>query len=87
MMLLLAWALEHLHGEPELRTVLFASGTVVSYISSAFIPIAAYPASEAPNWKIGAKLYLAFAAVSTTMFIVIHFLLKWEAKKKRKTAG
>ncbi|KAH8898083.1 MFS general substrate transporter [Thozetella sp. PMI_491] len=82
MMLLLAWAMEHLQGEPEVRTVLFASGTVVSYILNAFVPIAAYPASEAPNWRIGAKLYLGFAGLSTLLFVAIHFFLRWDARRK-----
>ncbi|KAK7425027.1 hypothetical protein QQZ08_008303, partial [Neonectria magnoliae] len=55
MMLLCSWASEHLQDEPQVRTVLFASGTLFAYLLSAFIPIAAYPASEAPNWRIGAK--------------------------------
>jgi ACS family pantothenate transporter-like MFS transporter len=83
-MLLTAWAAENLEAEPEIRTVLFASGTIISYLQSGFVPIAAYPASQAPNWHIGAKLYLAFALVVLAMFISIHFGLKWEAKKKAK---
>ncbi|PMD33348.1 MFS general substrate transporter [Hyaloscypha variabilis F] len=81
-MLITAWASENLEAEPEVLTVLFASGTILSYLQSGFVPIAAYPASQAPNWHIGAKLYLGFAAVALTMFIGIHFGLKWEAKKK-----
>lgn len=85
-MLLCSWASAHLQGEPEVRTVLFASGTVLAYIMSAFIPIAAFPASEAPHWRIGAKLYLAFALVSAVIFVGIHFAFKWEDKKKAKEA-
>jgi hypothetical protein len=55
-MIITAWAAENLEAEPEARTVLFASGTILSCIQSGFVPIAAYPASQAPNWKIGAKL-------------------------------
>ncbi|WYZ45927.1 hypothetical protein EsH8_IX_000152 [Colletotrichum jinshuiense] len=85
-MLLCSWASAHLQGEPEVRTVLFASGTILAYLMSAFIPIAAFPASEAPNWRIGSKLYLGFALVSTVVFIGIHFVFKWEEKKKAKEA-
>ncbi|EXF80097.1 major facilitator superfamily transporter [Colletotrichum fioriniae PJ7] len=85
-MLLCSWASAHLQGEPEVRTVLFASGTILAYIMSAFIPIAAFPASEAPHWRIGAKLYLAFALVSAVIFVGIHFAFKWEDKKKAKEA-
>ncbi|KAK2024917.1 major facilitator superfamily transporter [Colletotrichum zoysiae] len=85
-MLLCSWASAHLQGEPQVRTVLFASGTVLSYLMSAFIPIAAFPASEAPHWRIGAKLYLGFALVSSVMFIGIHFALQWEEKRKAKDA-
>jgi len=81
-MLLCAWASTHLEGEPEVRTVLFASGTLLSYLQSAFIPIAAFPASEAPNWRIGSKLYLGFAVLAMFMFIGTYFAFKWEAKKK-----
>jgi ACS family pantothenate transporter-like MFS transporter len=83
-MLLVAWGSAHLQAEPEVRTVLFASGTILSYILSAFAPLGAYPASEAPNWRIGAKLYLGFAVVSMLMFIAIHFLYKWEEAKEKK---
>ncbi|KAI8307048.1 hypothetical protein K4K61_003957 [Colletotrichum sp. SAR11_59] len=85
-MLLCSWGSAHLQHEPEVRTVLFASGTVLAYIMSAFIPIAAFPASEAPNWRIGSKLYLAFALVAVVIFIGIHFGFKWEQKKQQKEA-
>ncbi|GJC78489.1 pantothenate transporter FEN2 [Colletotrichum liriopes] len=85
-MLLCSWASAHLQGEPQVRTVLFASGTILSYLMSAFIPIAAFPASEAPHWRIGSKLYLGFALVSSLMFIGIHFAFKWEGKRKAKEA-
>jgi hypothetical protein len=83
-MLITAWAAENLEAEPEVRTVLFASGTILSYIQSGFVPIAAYPASQAPNWKIGAKLYLGFALVALAMWIGIHFAFIWEKKKKTR---
>lgn len=86
MMLLCSWASAHLQGEPEVRTVLFASGTTLAYLMSAFIPIAAFPASEAPNWRIGSKLYLGFALVSSVMFVGIHFAFKWEEKRKARNA-
>lgn len=69
---------QFLEGEPEVRTVLFASGTILAYLQSGF------SASEAPHWRIGAKLYLGFAVVAMFIFIGIHFGLKWEAKKKDK---
>ncbi|KAE9379948.1 MFS general substrate transporter [Stipitochalara longipes BDJ] len=86
-MIITAWASENLEAEPEILTVLFASGTILSYLQSGFVPIAAYPASQAPNWHIGAKLYLGFALVALAMFIGIHFGLKWEAKKKAKKSA
>jgi ACS family pantothenate transporter-like MFS transporter len=83
-MLLTAWAAENLETEPEVRTVLFASGTILSYLQSGFLPIAVYPASQAPHWKIGAKVYLGFALVALAMFVGIHFAFQWEKKKKVK---
>ncbi|KAF4468692.1 major facilitator superfamily transporter [Fusarium albosuccineum] len=85
MMLLCSWASENLQNEPQVRTVLFASGTLFAYLLSAFVPIAAFPASEAPNWRIGAKLYLGFATFAVFLFIAIHFGFKWE-KKRAKNA-
>ncbi|OLN97993.1 Pantothenate transporter FEN2 [Colletotrichum chlorophyti] len=85
-MLLCSWASVNLQGEPEVRTVLFASGTILAYLMSAFIPLAAYPASEAPHWRIGSKLYLGFALVAVVIFIGIHFGFKWEEKKKARQA-
>ncbi|KAF2801151.1 major facilitator superfamily transporter [Melanomma pulvis-pyrius CBS 109.77] len=85
-MLLCSWAAVHLQGEPEVRTVLFASGTIFAYLMNAFIPIAAFPAKEAPNWRIGAKLYLAFAILAALVFIGIHFAFKWDDKRREKKA-
>ncbi|KAL4946313.1 hypothetical protein BDV06DRAFT_234655 [Aspergillus oleicola] len=73
LMLLCSWASTHLQDEPEARTILFASGTIISYALNAFVPIAAFPASEAPHWGIGAKLYLGFACVAAVMFVGIWF--------------
>ena len=86
MMLLCSWASAHLQGEPEVRTVLFASGTLFAYLMNAFIPIAAFPAREAPNWRIGSKLYLGFAILSTFIFVDIYFAFRWENKKKARDA-
>ncbi|KAF2438210.1 MFS general substrate transporter [Karstenula rhodostoma CBS 690.94] len=82
-MLLCAWASAHLQHEPEVRTVLFATGTVLSYLNNAFVPLAAYPAREAPHWRIGAKLYLGFACTACAMFVGIW--LAW--RREEKTGG
>lgn len=65
-----------------MRTVLFATGTVLSYVQSAFVPLAAYPASEAPEWRIGAKLYLGFACVAAVMYCAIAWAFKWEERSR-----
>lgn len=57
----------------------------MAYIMSAFIPIAAYPAKEAPHWRIGAKLYLGLACVAVVVFLGIWWALRWE--ERRKIAG
>ncbi|KAF4996951.1 hypothetical protein FDECE_12274 [Fusarium decemcellulare] len=51
--------------------------------SGAFLPVATYPASEAPNWKIGTKVHMGFAVLSILMFIGIHFGFRREIKKKK----
>lgn len=84
MIILMAWATENLQHEPQVRTMLFASGTVLAYVMSAFIPIAAFPAVDAPHWKIGSKLYLGFTIAATLIFFGIHYRLKWEASRKAK---
>ncbi|KAL2823548.1 major facilitator superfamily domain-containing protein [Aspergillus cavernicola] len=82
LMLLCSWASTHLQDEPEARTILFASGTIIAYALNAFVPIAAFPASEAPHWRIGAKLYLGFAVLALFIFIGIHIGFRRDAKKK-----
>lgn len=87
-MLLCSWAATHLQQEPEVRTVLFASGTILAYLLNAFVPLAAFPASQAPNWHIGAKLYLGFAVTSAVLFVAIHFAFrydKWTEKRQPAT--
>lgn len=83
-MLLCSWAAVNLQEEPEVRTILFASGTLLAYLLNAFVPIAAYPASEAPNWHIGAKVYLGFAVAATLIFIGIDLGFRWEARRKAR---
>ncbi|CAG8139322.1 unnamed protein product [Penicillium salamii] len=83
-MLLCAWASSHLENEPQVRTVLFATGTLFSYLFSAFLPIAAYPASEAPHWRIGAKLYLGLCSVAAVIYVTIFFIFKREARGKQR---
>jgi uncharacterized membrane protein len=84
MMILCSWAAANLQHEPQVRTMIFASGTVLAYILNASLPIAAYPAKEAPHWRIGAKLYLGFACVSVCMFLGIRWMFIWEEKKKKQ---
>lgn len=84
-MLLCAWASAHLEKEPQVRTVLFATGTLFSYLFSAFLPIAAYPAAQAPHWHIGAKLYLGLSVLASVLFVSIFIIFKWQARcEKRK---
>lgn len=83
-MILCAWASSNLEAEPQVLTVLFASGTVLAYLQSAFVPLAAYPASQAPQWKIGAKLYLVFAAGALFLYFAIYFGLKWEERRNKE---
>ncbi|KAL4784378.1 major facilitator superfamily domain-containing protein [Aspergillus varians] len=83
-MLLCAWASTSLEDKPEARTIMFASGTIIAYALNAFVPIAAYPASKAPHWPIGAKLYLGFAVAALLIFIGMHFGFRRDAKKKEK---
>lgn len=82
----MAWATENLQHEPQARTMIFASGTVLTYVMNAFIPIAAFPAVEAPNWKIGSKLYLGFTIAATLIFLAIHYRLKWDASRNSDDA-
>lgn len=84
-MLLCSWVATHLQGEPEVRTVLFASGTILAYLLSAFVPLAAYAASQTPNWHIGAKLYLDFAVASTVLYVTIHFAFRHDKKQRAST--
>jgi hypothetical protein len=83
-MLLCAWASAHLEKEPQVRTVLFATGTLFSYLFSAFLPVAAYPASQAPHWHIGAKLYLGLSVLASLLFISIYCIFKWQARRDKR---
>jgi ACS family pantothenate transporter-like MFS transporter len=83
-MLLCAWASARLEKEPQVRTVLFATGTLFSYLFSAFLPIAAYPASQAPHWHIGAKLYLGLSVLASAFFVSIFFILRWQARRDKR---
>jgi hypothetical protein len=86
-MLLCAWAAAHLEREPQVRTVLFATGTLFSYLFSAFLPIAAFPASEAPHWRIGAKVYLGLSLLAASLFISIAVIFRRLEKGKGKAEG
>jgi ACS family pantothenate transporter-like MFS transporter len=85
LMLLCSWASSQLQHEPQVHTVLFASGTVLAYILNASLPLVAYPAREAPYWRVGAKVYLGFACFSVPVFLGIWWRFRWE--EKRKVAG
>lgn len=56
------------------------------YILSATIPIAAFPASQAPNWKIGAKPYLGFMVTITFLYIFIYYQNRRDQRKKLQQA-
>lgn len=82
LMLLCSWASSHLQHEPQVRTVLFASGSVLGYVLGASLPLAVYPAREAPHWRVSAKLYLRFACVSVPVFLGIWWRFRWEEKRE-----
>jgi TRAP-type C4-dicarboxylate transport system permease small subunit len=63
---------------------MFASGTMLAYALNAFLPIAAFPASEAPHWRIGARVYLGFALLALVLFVVLWVGFRREDKGKEK---
>ncbi|KAL3488340.1 major facilitator superfamily domain-containing protein [Aspergillus germanicus] len=85
MMLLCSWGSTHLQDRPEARTIMFASGTMLAYALNAFLPIAAFPASEAPHWRIGARVYLGFALLALVLFVVLWVGFRREDKGKEKS--
>ena len=72
----------HREDQPAARTIFLSFGTTLNYISSMFLPIVAFSAKEAPNWRIGTKLYLGFILGCTVGFVAIHFALKRQSKKR-----
>lgn len=81
-LIICAWGASHLEDQPAARTIFLSFGTTLNYISNMFLPIVAFPAKEAPNWRIGTKLYLGFILGCTVGFIAIHFALRREGKKR-----
>lgn len=81
--ILCSWAADILTAEPELKTIIFATGTVVSYLLSAFLPLATFPASQTPYYKIGSRLYLAFMIVATGMYFSIRWLQRRDERAAR----
>ncbi|KAI5481261.1 MFS general substrate transporter [Pseudohyphozyma bogoriensis] len=79
-LVLCAWISDVCGGRPELRTVIYASGTCISYILSATYPLKAYPASQAPNWKIGAKMNIGTFAVSIPVILLAVYLSRKQAR-------
>ncbi|KAL2844577.1 major facilitator superfamily domain-containing protein [Aspergillus pseudoustus] len=83
-MLLCSWGSTHLQDRPEARTIMFASGTMIAYALNAFLPIAAFPASEAPHWRIGARVYLGFACLALVLFVILWVGFRREDKAKER---
>jgi sugar phosphate permease len=86
-LLIATWAGTYLAHLPEVKVVMYATGTTVSYLSVAFIPLWAYPAKEAPNWNVGAKFYLGSMCVVTAVFIATAYGLRWEQRKQLRREG
>jgi hypothetical protein len=61
---------------------MFSTGTFITYVLNMWVPLLAYPASQAPHWKAGASVYLAFQLFATVMFIGIHYGLERDKKIK-----
>lgn len=64
---------------------MFSTGTFMTYVLNMWVPILAYLASQAPNWTVGASVYLAFQLFATILFIGIHYGLDREQRVKRTT--
>ena len=84
--LLCSWAADILAAEPELKTIIFSTGTVISYLLSAFLPLATFPTAQAPHWKIGSRLYLAFMVVATGGYFAIWYLARRD-RRAQAVAG
>jgi ACS family pantothenate transporter-like MFS transporter len=85
MTLLIAWASNHMQHQPVTRVVMFSTGTFITYVLNMWVPILAYPASQAPNWTAGASVYLAFQLFATILFLGIHYGLDMEKRVRATT--
>lgn len=86
-LLVCAWAATFMNDLPEVRAVMYATGTLISYLNVAFIPLWAYPAKQAPNWHVGAKFYLGSMCVTFVLFLATAYGLRWEQRRKLRAQG
>jgi len=81
------WAGDFLNHLPEVKAVLFATGTTISYLNVAFIPLWAFPTKQAPNWHVGAKFYLGSMCVTACLFVITAVGLRYEQRRQLRKEG
>ncbi|KAJ8101579.1 major facilitator superfamily domain-containing protein [Lipomyces tetrasporus] len=80
--LMLTWSAEVFQDDSELRGLLPAMGSTISYAIQAWLPLLIFPTPEAPVYKIGYKLTTALTVVEGSSIMFFLYMSRREQKQR-----
>ncbi|PMD30100.1 MFS general substrate transporter [Hyaloscypha variabilis F] len=76
--IIIAWGHEITQHDAELRQLLVATGNIFTYIFSATMPLAIFPAQDAPHYKYAYQLLCMFGVLAIMGTYLLDYLYKKE---------
>ncbi|KAK9475109.1 major facilitator superfamily domain-containing protein [Dipodascopsis tothii] len=82
--MMLAWSAELFQDDTELRGMMPAVGSTLSYAINAWLPVVIFPTQDAPKYYCGYQIITALIFLEGCGIMFLHFMSKYDNKKKGK---
>ncbi|KAH3674733.1 hypothetical protein WICMUC_003074 [Wickerhamomyces mucosus] len=85
--LLISWFAESFQDEPDLKGINIGTGNTMIYCLTAFLPLGLFPSKEAPHFKYGYKISVAFWVVSASANFLLYFYIRNHKKTQAERSA
>ncbi|KAK9453368.1 major facilitator superfamily domain-containing protein [Dipodascopsis uninucleata] len=85
--MMLAWSAEAFQDDTELRGMLPAVGSTLSYAMTAWLPVVIFPTEKAPKYSVGYQITTGLIVLEAMGVMFFLFMTKYEAKAKGRVVN
>ncbi|KAH3675555.1 hypothetical protein WICMUC_002644 [Wickerhamomyces mucosus] len=82
--LAISWFAETFYDEPDLKGISIGIGNTLVYSFTAFLPLGLFPSEDAPRYRTGYRVSIAFWIISATTNFIFYFYAKNHNRKREE---